>query len=146
MEHQLKHSILFICTGNSCRSQMAEGWARHLKSNILEPYSAGIEKHGLDPLAIQVMAERGVDISKQQSKHLNDLKKKDFDYVITICNDLNEKCPVFRGKTKRIHHSFDDPTRLAKLVKSQEEKLSIYRRIRDEIKDFIEKLSENLSA
>jgi len=116
---------------------MAEGWARHLKGNMLVPYSAGVENHGLDPLAIQVMAESGVDISKQQSKLINELKKKDFDYVVTICNDANERCPVFTGKTKRIHHAFDNPPRLAKLAKSKEEELSIYRRVRDEIKDFI---------
>ena len=87
MKVQKKQSVLFICTGNSCRSQMAEGWARHLKANILKPYSAGVENHGLDPLAVQVMAEKGIDISKQQSKLINELEKKEFDYVVTICND-----------------------------------------------------------
>jgi len=123
---------------------MAEGWARHLKANILEPYSAGVENHGLDPLAVQVMAEKGIDISKQQSKLINELEKKEFDYVVTICNDANERCPIFPGKTKRVHHGFDNPPRLAKSTKTKEEALLIYRRVRDEIKDFINAMPDNL--
>lgn len=144
MKVQKKQSVLFICTGNSCRSQMAEGWARHLKANILKPYSAGVENHGLDPLAVQVMAEKGIDISKQQSKLINELEKKEFDYVVTICNDANERCPIFPGKTKRVHHGFDNPPRLAKSTKTKEEALLIYRRVRDEIKDFINAMPDNL--
>ena len=136
--------ILFICTGNSCRSQMAEGWVRYLKKDVLQPSSAGIEKHGLDPLAIKVMNEVGVDISKQTSKLINELKDKDFDYVVTICEDANRNCPVFPGKAKRIHHAFDNPPRIAKSLTSQEEIVSLYRRVRDEIKEFVSKMPNNL--
>lgn len=136
--------ILFICTGNSCRSQMAEGWARKLKGDILEPYSAGIEKHGIDPKAVKAMAEVGLDISKQQSKLISELKEKDFDYVVTICNDANEKCPVFSGNAKRLHHGFDNPPILARSRKTEEEALAIYRRVREEIRDFIQNMPDNL--
>lgn len=136
--------ILFICTGNSCRSQMAEGWVRHLKKDVLQSFSAGIEKHGLDPLAVKVMDEAGVDISKQTSKLINELKDKEFDYVVTICEDANRNCPVFPGKAKRIHHAFDNPPRIAKTLTSREEILRLYRRVRDEIKEFINKMPNNL--
>ena len=95
-----KLKILFLCTGNSCRSQMAEGWARHLKSDVLEPYSAGIEKHGLNPHAVKVMAEAGVDISKHYSKTLADIGPVQFDYVVTVCGHASEHCPIFPGKAK----------------------------------------------
>ncbi len=136
--------ILFICTGNSCRSQMAEGWVRYLKKDLLEPFSAGIEKHGLDPLAIKVMKESGVDISQQRSKLINELSDTDFDYVVTICEDANRNCPIFPGKAKRIHHAFDNPPRIAKTLASQEEIIGLYRRVRDEIKEFVSKIPDNL--
>jgi arsenate reductase len=136
--------ILFLCTGNSCRSQMAEGWARHLKGDILEPYSAGIETHGLNPNAVKVMAEAGVDISTHRSKHLNELNDIRFDWVITVCDNANESCPIFPGKTKRHHVSFDDPPKLAKSAKTDEESIAIYRRVRDDIRQFIEGLPDNL--
>ncbi|OGV56400.1 MAG: arsenate reductase [Lentisphaerae bacterium GWF2_44_16] len=132
--------ILFLCTGNSCRSQMAEGWARHLKGGVIDAYSAGIEVHGLNPHAVKVMAEAGVDISKHKSKHLDELRGIDFDYVITVCGHANENCPFFPGKTKVIHVGFDDPPKLAQKAASEEEKLNCYRKVRDEIKDFILKL------
>lgn len=135
--------ILFICTGNSCRSQMAEGWVRHLKKDVLQPFSAGIEKHGLDPLAIKVMDEVGVDISKQTSKLITELIDKDFDYVVTICEDANRNCPIFPGKAKRIHHAFDNPPRIAKTLTSQEEILSLYKRVRDQIKEFVSEMPDN---
>ena len=135
-----KMKILFLCTGNSCRSQMAEGWARHLKGDCIEPYSAGIETHGLNPNVVKVMAEAGVDISSHYSKHLDELKGIYFDYVITVCDSVNESCPMFPGKTKVIHIGFDDPPRLAKKAKAEEDSLDIYRRVRDEIRAFIEKL------
>jgi arsenate reductase len=119
---------------------MAEGWARYLKSDCIEPYSAGIEIHGLNPNAVKVMAEAGVDISSHHSKHLDKLKAIDFDYAITVCGSVNERCPIFPGKTKVIHIRFDDPPRLAKEAKTEEDALDIYRRVRDEIKVFIEKL------
>jgi arsenate reductase len=139
-----KQKVLFLCTGNSCRSQMAEGWARHLKSDVIEPYSAGIETHGLNLNAVKVMAEAGVDISGHRSKHLNELKDINFDYVITVCGNAHESCPMFPGKTKVIHVGFDDPPRLAKKAKNEEEALSIYRRVRDEIKALVKKLPQYL--
>ena len=139
-----KLKVLFLCTGNSCRSQMAEGWARHLKNDCVEPYSAGIETHGLNPNAVKVMAEAGVDISGQHSKHLDELKTIHFDYVITVCDNAHESCPMFPGKTKVIHVGFDDPPRLAKQAKSEQDALNCYRRVRDELKEFIQKLPEIL--
>lgn len=142
MANKLK--VLFLCTGNSCRSQMAEGWARHLKGDCVEPYSAGIETHGLNPNAVKVMAEAGVDISGHHSKHLGELKDIKFDYVVTVCDSAHESCPMFPGKTKVIHVGFDDPPRLAKEAKNEEEALNIYRRVRDEIKALVEKLPQYL--
>jgi arsenate reductase len=139
-----KLKILFLCTGNSCRSQMAEGWARHLKSDCVEPYSAGIETHGLNPTAVKVMAEAGVDISAHRSKHVDELKGIVFDYVITVCDNAHESCPLFAGKAKVIHVGFDDPPRLAKEAKTQQEAMDCYRRVRDEIRVFVETLPEAL--
>jgi len=141
-----KLKILFFCTGNSCRSQMAEGWAKYLKSDSIESYSAGIEIHGLNPIAVKVMAEVGIDISGHKSKHFSELKGVEFDYVVTVCDDAYEKCPIFPGKTKTIHVGFDDPPRLAKQAKTEQEALNIYRRVRDEIRDFIKTLPESLKA
>lgn len=123
---------------------MAEGFARHLKGDVFEPYSAGIEVHGLNPLAVKVMAEAGVDISRQLSKHFNELKDIQFDYVVTVCDDAYEKCPVFPGRAKTVHVGFDDPPRLAKQAKSEQEVLDIYRRVRDQIRDFVEHLPDVL--
>ena len=137
--------ILFLCTGNSCRSQMAEGWARHLKPEAIEAYSAGVEPHGMNPLAVKVMAEAGVDISAQHSKHVNELASVPFDYVVTVCDHANETCPVFPGKVKRLHVSFDDPPRLAKDAKTEADALRHYRRVRDEIRGFVEGIDEQIS-
>ena len=139
-----KLKILFLCTGNSCRSQMAEGWAHALKSNELEAYSAGIETHGLNPNAVKVMAEAGVDISQHKSENVADLMHIQFDYVITVCGHANEHCPLFPGKAKVVHVGFDDPPKLAAQVTGEEEKLNCYRRVRDEIKAFVETLPEGL--
>jgi arsenate reductase len=135
-----KLKVLFLCTGNSCRSQMAEGWARALRGDVMEPYSAGIETHGLNPLAVKVMDEAGVDISMQRSKHLDELKDITLDYVITVCDQANETCPLFPGPVKRLHVSFDDPPRLAKNAKNEKEALGHYRRVRDEIRRYVETL------
>jgi arsenate reductase len=135
-----KLKILFLCTGNSCRSQMAEGWARHLKGDIIEPYSAGIERHGLNPFAVKVMAEAGVDISFHSSKNVSELMNIPFDYVITVCSHAEENCPVFPGSAKRMHRGFDDPPALAAEAKTEEEALIHYRRVRDEIKKFVDSL------
>ncbi|HCF93732.1 MAG TPA: arsenate reductase [Verrucomicrobia bacterium] len=136
--------ILFLCTGNSCRSQMAEGWARHLKGDRLEAFSAGIEKHGLNPHAVRVMAEAGVDISDHQSQSVEDLPVQQFDYVVTVCGHAHEHCPIFPGNAKVVHVGFDDPPKLAAAAKTEEEALGHYRRVRDEIRAFIEELPERL--
>jgi arsenate reductase len=141
---QGKKKILFLCTGNSCRSQMAEGWARHLKNDSLESYSAGIKKHGMNEMAIRVMSEAGVDISKHKSKLIEELPTKEFDYVITVCSNAHESCPIFPDKAKIIHMGFDDPPLLAGSSSSEEEALSFYRRVRDEIKEYILSLPEAL--
>lgn len=135
-----KLKVLFLCTGNSCRSQMAEGWARHLKSDVVDAYSAGTVTHGLNPNAVQVMAEAGVDISHHVSKTLASLKDVTFDWVISVCDNAREACPVFPGSTKQFHISFDDPPRLAATAANKEEALAHYRRVRDEIRRFVETL------
>ena len=142
MKERLK--ILFLCTGNSCRSQMAEGWARRLKGDVIEAFSAGIETHGLNPNAVRVMAEAGVDISCQRSKHVDELKDVSFDYVVTVCDHAHESCPLFPGRTKMIHQGFDDPPRLARKAKTEEEALAHYRRVRDDIRVFVEALPDGL--
>ena len=135
-----KERILFLCTGNSCRSQMAEGWARALKGDMFEVESAGIETHGMNQNAVMVMKEAGVDISRHFSKTTSQLENKEFEYVITVCDHAAENCPYFPAKTRIIHHGFDDPPRLAKRAETEEEALGHYRRVRDEIKAFIETL------
>jgi arsenate reductase len=142
MENKLK--VLFLCTGNSCRSQMAQGWAQYLKGDIIQPYSAGIETHGLNPNAVKVMAEAGVDISSHYSKHLDELKEIEFDYVITVCGHANEHCPIFIGRTKVIHIGFDDPPKLAEQIADPQKKLDCYRQVRDQIKSFIQTLPDSL--
>jgi arsenate reductase len=137
--------ILFLCTGNSCRSQMAEGWARALRGSELDAYSAGVEPHGMNARAVKVMAEAGVDISRHHSKHLDELKDVPLDYVITVCGRAHESCPVFPGHTRVIHVGFDDPPALAKTARTEEEALGHYRRVRDEIRGFIEHIDEYLS-
>jgi arsenate reductase len=133
----MKRKVLFLCTGNSCRSQMAEGWARHLLGDQIEPYSAGIEAHGMNPNAVRVMREAGVDISGQSSKLVSTLADVPLDLVITVCGHADENCPAFLGKSKVVHVGFDDPPKLAKTAANEEEALGHYRRVRDEIRDFI---------
>ncbi len=140
-----KLKVLFLCTGNSCRSQMAEGWARHLKGDAIEAYSAGIKTHGLNLIAVRVMAEAGVDISKHQSKLLDSLMHVPFDYVVTVCGHAHETCPVFPANAKIIHIGFDDPPKLALTAKIEDEALAHYRRVRDEIRAFVETLPETLT-
>jgi len=140
-----KLKILFLCTGNSCRSQMAEGWARHLKSDVIEPYSAGIEIHGLNHRAVQVMREIGVDISEYHSQHVSEFSEMTFDYIITVCDHAHEHCPIFPGAAQKMHIGFDDPPRLAQNAKTEEEALSHFRRVRDEIRTFVETLPESLT-
>lgn len=140
----MKRKVLFLCTGNSCRSQMAEGWARALKGDVIEAYSAGIETHGLNPNAVKVMAEAGVDISGNTSKNVETLLEVPFDYVVTVCGHAHETCPMFPGKAKVVHVGFDDPPALARQVEGEEAKLACYRRVRDDIRAFVERLPEAL--
>lgn len=137
-----KPKVLFLCTGNSCRSQMAEGWARHLKGDVMEPYSAGIETHGLNPRAVAAMAEAGVDISHHRSTRLDELAGVDFDYVVTVCSHAHESCPVFPGRAKVVHVGFDDPPALARGAGTGEGAMAPYRRVRDEIRAFVATLPE----
>ncbi len=123
---------------------MAEGWARYLKSEFLQPFSAGLEAHGLNPNAVKVMQEVGVDISRQKSQHMEEVDTIPFDFVVTVCGHANEHCPVFSCATKVVHHGFDDPPTLAKTAKTEKEALAHYRRVRDEIRALIETLPEGL--
>jgi arsenate reductase len=138
--------VLFLCTGNACRSQMAEGWARHLKGDVIEPHSAGIVASGLDPRAVQVMAEAGVDISGQRSKYVDELAQTAFDYVLTVCDNASQHCPAFPAGTEVAHVGFDDPPSLARPARSEQEALAHYRRVRDEIRALIETLPEALAV
>ena len=139
-----KTRILFLCTGNACRSQMAEGWARQLKGDLIEPHSAGIEKHGLDPRAIRVMRDVGVDISGQHSKLVEELNEAQFDWVVTVCGTADEHCPTFPGSPKIQHVGFDNPPKLAQSAATEEEALVHYRRVRDEIRQYILTLPDSL--
>ena len=143
-EEKLK--VLFLCTGNSCRSQMAEGWARAIKGDVIEAYSAGIETHGLNPNAVKVMAEAAVDISARTSKRVDDLMDVPFDYVVNVCGHAHETCPTFPGKAKVIHVGFDDPPRLAEHAATEDEAMAHYRRVRDEIRAFVESLPERFDG
>lgn len=136
--------VLFLCTGNSCRSQMAEAWTRALKPDVIEAYSAGIEKHGMNPHALKVMSETGVDMSGQFSKTQAELGPAEFDYVVTVCGHADENCPVFPGKTRIVHVGFEDPPKLTTHLPDGEQKLAVYRRVRDEIRSFVEKLPQAL--
>ncbi|MEI6501966.1 MAG: arsenate reductase ArsC [Armatimonadota bacterium] len=144
MARQLR--VLFLCTGNSCRSQMAEGFARALKGDTIKAYSAGIETHGLNPRAVLVMAEAGVDISGRHSKLVDELANIRFDCVVTLCDNARESCPLFSGRAKIVHVGFEDPPKLAQDAKTEEEVLGHYRRVRDEIRAFVEGLPGNLEG
>lgn len=136
--------ILVLCTGNSCRSQLAEGYLRHFAQGKAEVYSAGIETHGVNPKAIQVMKEDGIDISGHTSNHVDEYSHIDFDYVITVCDNAKESCPYFPTKAKQFHHNFPDP---AKAVGTSEEILNEFRAVRDlvkaSMKDFIDEHVNN---
>jgi len=137
-----KLKVLFLCTGNSCRSQMAEGWTRHLLADRFEAASAGIAPHGLDALAVRAMSEAGVDISHYRSKSVDELRREPWDIVVTVCGHANETCPVFRGPVGRVHVGFDDPPKLARAARTEEEAMVYYRRVRDEIRAFVESLPQ----
>ncbi|MEX1300052.1 MAG: arsenate reductase ArsC [Desulfotignum sp.] len=143
-----KLKILFLCTGNACRSQMAEGWTRHLKGDIIDVVSAGVETHGVDLRAVAVMKEAGVDISGHRSKHVREFHDSPLDVVITVCDHARETCPYFPLAGKKIHQGFEDPPSLAKDLaqKGGDEtaQLDCYRKVRDEIRAFVEKLPGNV--
>ena len=139
-----KLKVMFLCTGNSCRSQVAEGWARALKGDVVDAYSAGVEPHGMNPRAIAAMAEAGVEIAGQRSKHVDELAGVAFDYVVTVCGHANETCPIFPGEAKVIHVGFDDPPKLAAGAKNDDEAMPHYRRVRDEIRAWVETLPASL--
>lgn len=141
-----KQSILFLCTGNSCRSQMAEAWTNHLHGDRFNAYSAGVLKTRVDPRAVKVMAEAGIDISGYSSKLVEELPVANFDYVITLCDHAKESCPFFPGNTKKIHQGFEDPPLLAQNASTEEEALSHYRRVRDEIREYVVKLPDIIKS
>ncbi len=143
MADERKLKILFLCTGNSCRSQMAEGWARYLKGDCIEAFSAGVAPIGVSANAIKVMAEVGVDISGQTSDHVDDFLGIDFDYVISVCDHAKELCPVFPRDVKTVHKRFDDPYFAEGTT---DEVLAEFGRVRDEIKAFVETLPEVLEG
>ena len=139
-----KLNILFLCTGNTCRSQMAEGLTQHLKSDLIAPYSAGVNPGAMNVRAVKSMAEIGIDISGGFPKTIESLGHITFDYVITLCDHANESCPLFPGKTKRLHWGFEDPPKLAENAATEAEAMSHYRRVRDQILSFVEKLPDIL--
>jgi len=141
-----KLSVLFLCTGNACRSQIAEGWARALHPDLLDAYSAGTVPGRLDPRAIAVMREAGIDISGHRPKPVDAWKGMAFDAVVTVCDRANENCPVFPGSVRRIHVGFDDPPRLAAGSATEDEALAPYRRVRDEIRAFVAALPKQLEG
>ena len=130
----MKKKILFLCTGNSARSQMAEGLMRHLRNREFEVYSAGSEPKGVNSLAMEVMKEIGIDISRQRSKHLDEYGEEAFDYIVTLCDDAAKTCPLFPGEGRRMHKGFPDP---AAAEGSREERLAAFRKVRDELKNYI---------
>ena len=140
-----KIKLLFLCTGNSCRSQMAEGWGRALKGDQIEVYSAGIETHGLNPSAVKVMDEAGVDISTHRSQLVTEFPDVTFDYVVTVCGHAHETCPYFPTGAKVVHVGFDDPPKMAAELEDEQAQLDCYRRVRDEIRAFVETLPEALN-
>ena len=144
MTNKDKLRILYLCTGNSCRSQMAEAFTRHLKGDRIEALSAGVAPKGIDPRAIKAMSEVGIDISRQGSKSVDQVINLQFDYVVTLCDNAQKTCPSFPGTTRVIHVGFDDPPKLAKTARDEEEAMLHYRRVRDEIKAFVDGLPESL--
>lgn len=141
-----KQRILFLCTGNSCRSQMAEGLLKNLHGDRYEAHSAGTRPQALNPLAIKAMLEIGIDISTHRSKHLDELRGQNFDYVISVCSAAREACPVWQGSAKVLHQGFEDPPALAAAAKTDEERMPHYRRVRDEIRRFIADFPTNLET
>jgi arsenate reductase len=129
----MNKKILILCTGNSCRSQIAEGYLRHFAGNKAQIYSAGIETHGVNPRAVETMKEDGIDISKHTSNNVEECRSIDFDYVITVCDNANENCPVFAENAQKFHHNFPDP---AKAQGTEKEIMNEFRRVREMIKEY----------
>lgn len=140
-----KLKVLYLCTGNSCRSQMAEGWTRHLRGDVIDSWSAGTVPKSLDPRAVEVMREAGVDISEHRSKAVDELLDLELDYVVTVCDGARESCPVFPGRARIVHRGFEDPPKLAEQAASEEEALLYYRKVRDQIREFVESQPEGLT-
>ena len=145
-KHERALSVLFLCTGNSCRSQMAEGWTRHLHNHLVVPYSAGVKPGRLDPNAVRVMAEVGIEIGGQLPKHIDELTSIDFDCVVTVCDNARASCPVYPAHTLVIHRAFDDPPHVAQHAQTDDERIAVYRRVRDEIREFVATLSQLIAA
>lgn len=129
----MKKNVLVLCTGNSCRSQIAEGYLRYFHGEKAEVYSAGVETHGVNPRAIATMKEDGIDLSAHTSNHVDEYLSISFDLILTVCDHASERCPIFPGKAQRIHHNFTDP---AKMIGTEEEIMAEFRRVREEIKEF----------
>ena len=144
MNQETTPSILFLCTGNSCRSQMAEGLCRERFGQQFAIYSAGIEAHGINPFAVTAMAEIGIDISTHKSQTLAQLDRDTFDIVVTVCSHADRHCPLLEARLKRIHKGFDDPPKLAANETSDEARLAHYRRGRDEIDVFLQEFCPTL--
>jgi len=142
-ENNEKLKVLFVCTGNACRSQMAQGWARHLKGDIIDSYSAGVRPIGVSRRAIKTMAQAGVDISTQTSDHIDEYSDIEFDYVVTLCDNAASQCPVFAGKGKVVHRPFEDPYFA---TGSEQEVMGEFNRARDDIKAFIETIPKSLES
>lgn len=140
----MKKRVLFLCTGNSCRSQMAEGWLRHFYGDRFAAFSAGTARHGMNQHAIRVMKESGIDISAQHSKLLSEIEDQNFDLVITVCSNAQQSCPLFPGKAKVIHVPFDDPPALAAGLTDEEAILAQYRRVCKQIGEFVEGIEKLL--
>lgn len=132
-----RKKVLFLCTGNSCRSQMAEGWANCLRNKDLVAFSAGVNPGKLNERAVAIMKEAGIDISSHIPQHINDFCGLDFDLIVTVCDNAKELCPIFPTKTTILHHKFDDPS---EIIATEEKTMSEFRRVRDEIRDFIKNL------
>jgi arsenate reductase len=133
----MKKNILVLCTGNSCRSQLAEGYLRHFYGETATIYSAGVETHGVNPRAIQIMLEDSIDISAHTSNHVDEYLHIPFDLILTVCDHASERCPIFPSSAKRIHHNFSDP---AKASGTEEEIMEAFRKVREEIKSFCREL------
>ena len=136
--------ILYLCTGNSCRSQMAEAWTRHLQADEWQAFSAGSAPSAMDPLAMEAMKMAGVDISRQRPKPMGEFLEQNFDYIVTLCDNARAACPMFQGGGKKVHRGFDDPPALARFAKTHAEAMAHYLRVTDEIKEMVLGLPQSL--